>query len=203
MIDVHITTHKCDDKERLQKCIKSVEQDKRVNVFVHPFDDRGVGYARLEALKSGNSEFFAFVDPDDYVEPGSFDRGEKLLKEGNYSAYFTNHWILKNDEKIRKWFLKLREGGCTQESLMHHLVIYRRDVVEPVLSYMPNVMTNDIRLFNLQSILHGKVLGEDYCGYYWRCDAGQNHMKYNAKKNNPLEWHEKVKSLRQEILDNR
>jgi len=202
MIDVHINTRKSDNKEYLQQCLESLNHD-RVNVIMHPFDDRGVGYARLSALDKGNSDLFAFVDPDDYIEPGTFDRGLKILKNSNYSAYFTNHWVVKDNKLQRKWFHKLRVGGFTQETLMHHVVIFRKHVVEPVLPLLAGVKTSDIKLLNLQSILHGEVYGEEYCGYYWRCDGGMNHTKYKPYVDNPVEWGNKVKQLRNEILENR
>lgn len=198
-IDVLITLKPGErDSEHYKKCLLSLSKEP-VNIIESPFDPTGVGNARIAAIKKSNAEFFTIVDPDDTIIPGAFQQMPTIGKE--ISAYFTNHWILINGEKKRKWFWKLWDKGHSQERLMHHLVVYRRDAIEESLGYLKDMMTNEFSVINLQAIYSGKVIGTEACWYNWNSDVvGNNHSKY-SRKHNPPASEERRTYLKKKIME--
>ena len=69
-----------------QMCDDYAKKDKRVKV-VHK-KNGGLGYARNSGLEVAAGEYVAFVDSDDYVDSGMYEKLYKTAKENNNEAVF-------------------------------------------------------------------------------------------------------------------
>lgn len=191
MIDVVITVKNRD--KLFKQCIKSLEKAEHVKIYVQPFDYNGVGSARINAINSSKNDYICFVDPDDYLISHPFkDAIEKL--DSGYAAYHTNHFIMNNEKIMKKWFGKVYKDKLNQEVAMHHIVVYKKSIIQHAIPFLRDVVTYDKKLLNLFSLVAGEVYTNDTCSYVWRNDAGMNHKK-NTIKDNPEIWHSKVKEL--------
>jgi len=195
MIDVHVIQT---GRKYAKECLDSLH-DEPINLFLSKFIEGRIGLARVKAIMEGNSEFVSFVDDDDILVPGTFGIALEVLKKG-YSAYYTNHFVMDSEKKVYgKWFHKpAKPIGFSQNIQMHHVVVYRRSIIERVFDSTALARTSERTLFNLASIYHGVVYGDDRMGLYWRVHDDSAH---NVKWENPKEWHIEVDRYQQKILN--
>lgn len=199
MISVHIIS-KPEERtsERYYKCLESLKGEP-VNVVHADYID-GVGNARVSAIQRSHGEWISWIDPDDYVIDHGFSVCWNLISANpNCSAVYTNHWIAEKGKIIKPWFHSLASGkGFSQCVQMHHLVVYRKSIIEKEFEYMKDVNTIDKKLFNLASISKGKVIGTDKCYYMWNKDGNQNHLRYTIN-DNPRKWLDRVNYYKRKI----
>lgn len=156
MIDVHILTYSGTRPEWLAQCLKSLEGE-NCTVHVVPGVEGNVGAGRAHAYTLGEHEFVSYVDSDDYVLPGVMDASLRALKR--YPSVVTMEQRLWGNRIAAK-----REGG-------HHLTVYRRELVVPLLPLLSEHPYLCDRL--LVRKLHPFQL--DFEGYVWRMHAEQGH----------------------------
>lgn len=208
MIDVLITK-KPDEpllNQYMEQCLESLH-GQPCKIYFNDFHPDGPGSARCEALKQGDSKYVAFVDPDDYIINECLSRALYVLAQrGNQtSAYFTNHWILRDGNFVRRWFHKPpAPTSLVNEFGMHHIVVYKRSILEKHIEKIRGAKTAEARLLNLYSMLEAPVTGENYCGYVWRSDAPHsnhsNHKGYLSSHNSEL-WVERLLEARRAVIN--
>lgn len=198
MIDVHIIKS---DRGYYDECIDSLK-DEPIDIHILKHSEGNLGKLRTEGFLKGNNEYAAAIDDDDILVKGTFNRAIQSLSSGNFTAYYTNHHIMDANKNVYgKWFDGLAEPvGFAQCKQMHHVVVYKKSVIEPVLKYLYGAKTFDKRLLNLKAIHDGEVKGDDAFGLYWRIHDKQMH-KTNHVETNPTEWKEKVAEYEKKILD--
>lgn len=194
MIDVHIINT---DRPYRKRCVDSLSGEP-INLFEAPFIKGRIGKARVNGIKMGTSEFVSFVDDDDILVPGAFTRALDILQQG-FSAYYSNHYVMDVDGKVYgRWFDKPAKAiGFSQETQMHHIVVYRRELIEPVFAATELALYKERTLFNLASIYHGRVFGDDRMGLYWRVHEDSAHTQVTAETQ---EWKDEVKRYRDMIM---
>lgn len=196
-VDIHIIKS---NRGYIDACLESIK-DEPVNIHFLKHVDNEHGKLRMKGFSMGNSPYVSLVDDDDIVIPGIFDRAIMIMEKG-YSAYYSNHYVMNAEGNVYgKRFDKLAPPiGFSQANQMHHVVVYRREIIQPVLSYLNGVKLFDKLLLNLKSIYDGRVYGENKMGLYWRVHDEGIHKKENIKEN-PKEWHEIVSYYKHKIIN--
>jgi len=168
VIDIHVLTYSGTQPEWLERCLESLEGE-NCTVRVVPGVEGNVGAGRAQAYALGEHDFVGYVDSDDYVLPGVMDACLRALK----------HRTAVVTLERRLWGERIaaaREGG-------HHLTVYRRELVLPVLAELPNhpyhcdmLMVRRIQPYQL-----------DFEGYVWRMHSGQGHRRATLTQKAELE----------------
>ena len=168
MIDVHVLTYSGTRQEWLDQCLRSLEGE---NCTVHVVQgvEGNVGAGRAHAYTLGEHEFVSYVDSDDYVLPGVMDACFKALKR--YPAVVTLEQQLWGDRIAGK-----REGA-------HHLTVYRRELLRPVLHTLPDHPLLCDRLV----VRKMTPFQMDIEGYVWRRHAWQGHRSVTPAQLESLE----------------
>jgi len=184
-----------------KECLLSLEKEP-VNICVVD-KQKTLGDGRIKSYEAGVNRFVCFVDDDDVIIPGAFDRALfKIKLESNISAYYSNHLVVTEDLStvIGRRFSKLSSPGLLQDAQMHHIVVYDRNTISPVIGYLRGVHTRDRRLLNYHSIMNGRVIGDLNHGAMWRIHSGNNHKTADIRSN-PPEWFAKIEELEKDIID--
>ena len=197
LVDVHIGVSGRENSEWFSQCLTSLVQEP---VVVHLLDavPGNIGAMRAEGFSRGTSEWVACVDPDDYITPGAFTRALPHLVAG-VSAYYTNHSIIIDEQAKGSWFHTTSPAvGFAQAKDMHHLTIYRRSVIAPVLHLLDGMQTKPYAPLNLQAIMTGDVIGADLIEYHWRNHPGGLHNR--AGKTIPRSTQEWMAAAKKNLL---
>lgn len=200
MIDVHVIKS---NRGYFNECIESLKDDP-IDVHILKHSDENYGLLRAEGFLKGKHEYAAAIDDDDILIQGIFNTALKQMQTGKFTAYYSNHYIMNSNKKVYgKRFNKLAsEIGFSQSIQMHHVVVYKKSIIEPVLKYLEGIKIFDKTLLNLKSIYDGKVKGDNNFGLYWRVHDKCIHKKPNKSfKNNPIKWQDKVDEYKRMILE--
>lgn len=196
-IDVHIIKN---DRGYLDECLESLEGSP-INLHFVDYVDGNHGKARIKGFMQGHSPYVSCFDDDDIAVPTVFERALRVMEKG-YTAYYSNHYYLDENRQVKgKRFGKIAaKPGMGQAAQMHHVVVYRRDVILPVLHLLDGIYASDQLLLNLKAIYDGKVLGDPFMGMYWRIHEHNLHKRKTFNnKNNPKEWQDAVEYYKNEI----
>ena len=195
-IDVHIIKS---GRGYYDECIKSLKNEP---INIHELNySPDFGRVRMDGFSTGSSPYVAAVDDDDIVIEGIFERALEVMEQG-YTAYYSNHYIMDASKNVYgKWFDTVYPPiGFAQEIQMHHVTVFRRDIIEPILPYLEGIKASHKKLLNLKCIHDGTVFGEDIMGLYWRIHDKNMHKETN-KNDNPQQWKDKVKEYQTKILE--
>ena len=156
MIDVHILTYSGTRQAWLDQCLRSLEGEP-CTVHVVRGVEGNVGAGRAVGYTLGEHEFVGYVDSDDYVFPGVMRACLDGLK--------AHRGVVTMERQLWGSLLSARryEG--------HHLTIYRREDVLPLLSVLPEHPYLCDRY--VAGMLSPTQLPVD--GYVWRRHVGQGH----------------------------
>jgi len=168
VIDVHVLTYSGTRQEWLDQCLRSLEGE---NCTVHVVQgvEGNVGAGRAHAYTLGEHEFVSYVDSDDYVLPGVMDACFKALKR--YPAVVTLEQRLWGDR------IALHKEGD------HHLAVYRRELVQPLLQELPALPF----LCDMLMIKKLRPTQIDYIGYAWRMHRDQGHRQATVQERTLME----------------
>lgn len=183
-IDVVIMTRPLDDRLYLAQCIQSLHGEP-VNLHFVPGVEGCIGAGRAESLQTGKAEYVAFVDPDDMVFPGIFNRIIPLLQDGVSLVYtdeylidrngrvFTDGWSSNNrvaQEIPEKYRSDLWDGQNSR--YMHHLSVFRRDVALEFLGDLKTFHENAEGKLSQHMLARGRAVHLPTVGYLWRIHGG-------------------------------
>ena len=103
-----VSTHKCDVhiivspeyEQYHQQCFDSLK-DEPINIHKIPATPGDIGIGRYNGFHSGTAEFISFVDDDDYIVPGVYQKLIDLLDQNpDAIGSFCKEQTLVNGEII-------------------------------------------------------------------------------------------------------
>ena len=195
---MHIGVSGNENQAWFDQCLASLKGEP-VNIHLVDAVPGNLGRMRLDGFSRGTSPWVTYVDPDDYITPGAFHRALPHLISG-VSAYYTNHAIV--DEKGNRkgpWFHNMsKQLDFTQVKQMHHIVIYNREIIAPVVHLLDGSQSGELEPLNLHAVRSGRVIGTPREEYSWRIHPEGVHLvpgcgRYDATN----EW---VRKTRKEIM---
>jgi len=179
-IDVIITVLPGSDRKMLARCIWSLS-DEPVNVYFVNGRKGRIGYGRAESLFLGKAPYIAFVDHDDEIEPGIFEKIKPLLEDDPVHVYTDE--ILMNAEgkpichgwSVNPELLRMVPTDLVptlyddqNNKYFHHLNVFSR---KDAMSFVPELYNGNRgiegHLFQHLNKM-GKVKYLSEVGYRWR-----------------------------------
>jgi hypothetical protein len=183
MIDVHVIHLPGENQEWWKLCEKSLEDHP---ITLHHVD----GYVgdivrgRFEGFSKGTSDYVSFVDPDDIIKPGVF---QKCLEEitPEVCGVYTLSEVVVDDRVVglmhpyRKWNKELMLRSFTE---VHQIAVMHREMINKILYENKKLLENHSH--NLSEILTYSLLAKekpwkalDFIGYQWRKHNNGGHTK--------------------------
>lgn len=195
-VDVHIITLDGwggQKKEWFDQCISSLKNEE-ANVHIVEGTKGHIGQGRSKGFEQGNAKYVSFVDPDDWVEPEIFEGCAAYLNTfEDIDVLCTKENVV--DEKGN--FLHInghpedRKIDSGSPYFIHHLVVMRREVVEPYLHYLKTKPIRCEQLLWLNLWADGKKFKfVDRIGYNWRIHEESSHKLLKPEKKDMEEMRE-------------
>ncbi len=173
-IDVHCLTYKASPFFPLLK-----RQMKEENVSFHVIQNGdNIGEGRVRGFLIGDNPYLSFVDDDDLIQPGIFQKVEEVLFQGYDWVYTDEYLIDKDGDWIQPgWssnpelyspellhFMEVTEGvHC------HHLLIFKRELLTPYLIFIMLQLKELAESFLMKELgRHPNLYHLKEVGYYWR-----------------------------------
>jgi len=131
-IDVHMLHLHRDDKAWMAECIDRMVNE-QINIHLIVGQEGNLMNARIGGYSIGRAPYVSYVDPDDLIEPGVFERCyEDLEKDRDLVGVYTQSSIINKDGTIVKEAMQpFREWQYHNmfNSLfeIHQLVVIRRE----------------------------------------------------------------------------
>jgi len=184
-IDVHIVLGSLEPW--LVECLDSLK-DENVNVHFINKVDGDVASAREYGFRKGNAKYVSFVDPDDIVVQGSFQKCLEAIKAnpdcvGAYTSdvlvdekgnFICDGWATNEAPFTEMGFPKELTAG------VHHLRVFKREFVEKCLPLKSKMIPEP--LLNLEIQKYGKLIHVPVVGYKWRQHGNNTFKKYSPNE---------------------
>ena len=200
MIDVHVGVNGTEPREWVDRCLASLARCP-VNVHIVDSSNMLVGTMRAMAYQRGTADYVSYVDPDDWVEPWTYQWALAQLEDPRVSATYVNHGLYEADgiTRTQAFFTALSPAvGYAQEKQMHHGVVHRRAFIEPVLHLMKGMSRKAYQVANLQALRCGRVVGSVDEGYGWR--VHENGLHRSPAAPHPPETVTWARAMRKQLL---
>ena len=183
MIDVHIIVRTVTNPKWVEQAIASIPTD-ICNIYIIDGADGTdtTTINRIKGFKKGTAKYVSFVDDDDYVLNGAFERCFKFLEDNpEIAAVGTRERRLFDDGSFEEFtldeLLPYEKGTELFEHMkwgkLHHLLILKREHVIPLLDkkeiYSSRRMIEGIKSSIAKAELKCELL--DFVGYIWRIHA--------------------------------
>lgn len=166
MIDVHMLVMPGEREDWRDQCLASLENEPvTLHVVNGILDD--IGNARAKAFMLGDSDYVAFVDPDDYVLPGGFNACLNQLRMTGAAAVYAPEIVtgfrgeVTACPRIKRW--------------AHHMIVFERKAVEASLSILrdwrwePPMKRSEVQELLAAIQASGRKVGSVDAPYYvWR-----------------------------------
>lgn len=194
------STHKCDVhvivspqyEQYHEQCFDSLK-DEPINLYKIPAVDGDIGQGRYQGFHSGSGEYVSFVDDDDYIVPGTYQKLIDLL-DANPDAIgaFCKEQTLVDDEIVTPAYRKLDDDYPWWKLFMHihHIVIFRRELVMPYVDYIyPDCKIGGPVAMVVKILSDGhKFACLDEYGYVWRQhnNSGRHRYEFTEKYKDEL-----------------
>ncbi len=182
--DVHVIVNP-DYREYHDQCLRSLLEEP-IHLHQIPFTKGNIGVGRYNGFNSGHAEFVSFVDDDDYVIPGIFEKCYRALDE-NPDAI----GVVTREQRLIDGVLQapdeihLDAHWVSYFKFMHHLLMFRRDRILPFVELIKDCNTGEIAYLLIEVLSAGhKFCLVDEVGYVWRIheDSACNTLKMEG-------WH--------------
>ncbi|MDD5084215.1 MAG: hypothetical protein PHT88_04810 [Candidatus Moranbacteria bacterium] len=178
MIDCHVLTLPDSPKDWLAQCLDSICHPQ---VTVHRVDGviGHVGAGRKMGLAQGTAPYVTWIDPDDWAEPGAFDR---ILAELRPDGLCTAETVRLPDGRS-----ELRQAPeltihAHNFFMAHHFIVLRRELVTPwldgLLAWRSHAEFWLMKQITRATPLH--YLKEPL--YNWRIHPGQWHTRCERRE---------------------
>lgn len=174
MIDVHILTLPDEDKTLLKECLKSLDEE---NISIHLVDgvEGHVGRGRAKAIQKGTNEWIGWVDSDDFIIPGAYNKMINQSKENPEIGFW---WMNEEVWDLLPSDLYAPVNKYTSVR-PHHIHIIHRDLID--YDIIEGIKNDFGKILNKLSINHGKHINET--GYVWRQYNKSSCRKRNFNRN--------------------
>jgi len=176
MIDVHILHLPNENKQWLKQCEESLVKEP---IIIHNLNgiQGNIKKSRLDGFKLGTAPYVSFIDPDDYIIPGAFEKCLSALNP-NICGVCTSYKIIDTESATENIF---EPRKCYE---IHQLVVMNReDVLEAFEKYYDEIPDNGGNEIYLYSAMRQKKSWKHikFCGYAWRDHLNGSHYKYGPK----------------------
>ncbi len=173
--DVHIIVNS-EYEQYHEQCFSSLEEEP-INIFKIPATKGHVGIGRWKGFNSGSAEFVSFVDDDDYIIPGIFQKCFDAL-DANPDAIgvVSQEYRLKDGELHGPAHIELNQRWVDIAKAIHHITVYRRDRILPYVEKIKDCNTGEMVLLLLEVLSDGNQFCKvDEPGYVWRVHGEGAH----------------------------
>lgn len=172
MIDVHILFIKDRDNPLLMEQTLESLKNEPVNIFIEEGILGRIGLARHNAFQKGTSKFVSYVDSDDLVIPGIFEKMLAVYEESAAGVYcnediidYEGSFLCRGRNHSQEWNYKKLKLDIFH---MHHMVMYRRDLVTKYSKIMKPFHTRSEQALNLVLGSKAHFIHLEETGYLWR-----------------------------------
>lgn len=161
MIDVHVITLPNDDKILFERCIDSL-RDEPVTVHIIKGVVGDFSAGRISGLSSGTHRWVSWVDPDDYVIPGAYQRLLDIVGSNKFA--WAAEKVITTDATL---------CGSYHEYINnqpHHMMIIDRDLInfDHIKQSEPTLVDYWTRRLKSKGVFDPQV------GYVWRSYGGMS-----------------------------
>lgn len=198
MIDVHILTHPTQDRSAtLDPLLRSLDREP-VNVHLVPGVYRMIGAGRAKGFRCGNEGLVSFVDDDDEIVPGVFDKLLEIFeKDPEIDGACTREQAFINGEPVRTWAAQefpWKYYDRRHYLNIHHVVAYKRDKIDPYLDSLIDVPTSSEHTLAGLMLLNGAIIRHaPFIGYKW-------HQHGGSTPSLAMAMHPKTEQLHRDIM---
>lgn len=137
MIDIHCLIHPGYNQEYYSQIKRQIDQEPKV-IFHEVWNEKSISEGRALAYTLGDCPYVGFVDSDDLIQPGIF---QKILEEFENGAEVVtcNEMLLIEKEKMIMPGLLMRPDLYTDwlqnlfphPNINHHIFCFRRELLNP------------------------------------------------------------------------
>lgn len=157
-IDVHMLVMGSEREDWMAKALASIPRD-ICNVHVTDGIKGDVGKARVKGYRLGTCEYVSFVDPDDWIEPGTFEKCLAYMEEKNARGVVT-------EEIVYDYFKDMKYRTRHK----HGLSVYRREWIETKYpSFEKRLVSNDVQISLCKEIVQMTFVGRHWRKYPSEC----------------------------------
>lgn len=204
-IDVHIL-HLPDENQHWWDLCQNSLQNHPINIFNCAGIPNNSPEARRLGYQHGTAPYVSFVDPDDIVSPGVFQKCLDVLENnpdicGVYTLSDTideygNSIDVHFSHPFREWSIEIMNNNLLE---IHQICVMRREYVETYYNYLYckipqcNVYDNTMLYIHLATYKPWKAL--DFVGYTWRKRTDGTHLGKNICPNQIKLTVEYIKNL--------
>lgn len=171
-IAVHIGVHPT-EKRPIDKLLAQLENEP-VNVYLVPGVDGHIGQMRAEGFRQGNEPIVSYVDDDDEIIPGIFQKVDDAFQM-DIDGLATYEEIIFPDRRPRVVKFPFRYLDPWHFKSIHHIAAFRREAINPYLGdleSMPDGAERSLWAMFLLARKVGCVLPE--VGYKWKYGPPKN-----------------------------
>ena len=188
--DVHVILFE-DHKDYHDECLDSLAGEP-INLHCISGVDGDIGIGRYRGFSSGTAEFVSFVDDDDYIVPGVFQKCYDVMDQHPEACgVITKEQRLVGGELLPPDNIPV-DSWVKTVIYMHHIIMVRREVVEPLLPVLKEWKMGS------EDILWASILSSgqrfqilDDVGYIWRVHDSGAHKTINLTD----KYRDKMKEL--------
>jgi len=188
MIDVHCLIHR--DSSFFPLLEKQMKEE---NVNFYPIiNGKNIGAGRVKGFLSGDNPYVSFVDYDDLIQPGIFEKIEYYLNKG-FDWVYTDEMLIdeegneiqpgwsSNPELYSPELLLFMEAS--ERQYCHHIVAFKKEILrldhlfimiqlsELAESYLFRELGRNNNFYHLKEI-----------GYYWRQSEDNVYKQFTSYK---------------------
>jgi len=187
-IDVHILKMGRDSEEYFESCLRSLENEP-INVYFESGILGKLGQARINGFDHGSAEFVSYVDPDDIIKPGIFQKMISAWDDDCCGMYCDYERIDEHGNFLKAGITVGQEYSFEKmvehPTNVHQLIIYKRKTVDKYKHLMKDYMIYPENILNIGTAhFEGKPFKHfNEVGYCWRhCPKDRSFLKFNEEK---------------------
>lgn len=171
-IDVHVLLYPNSPRDWFKKCINSLHGEPiNLTIIESPSIYEEIGKYRVKGYSTGTEEYVSFVDADDYIIKGAYQKAINFLNKNKYDHVCTQERVYYENSKS---FLKVPVSN-------HHIKIFKRSFLEP---YYDLIESHGIFGDKKLSRVIGASYDLGYVGYVWRFHDNGWHKVINNREYN-------------------
>lgn len=137
MFDVHCLVHRNAEMQYFPQLVKSLSGEREIDFHVL-YGTENVGQGRCKGWLKGKNEWVTFVDYDDMIVPGIFNKVSKIINNDT-QIWFTDEVLVDSNSNYIKhgWSsnpsqypeIVLRSSRIGTNDYPHHLLFFHRDCI--------------------------------------------------------------------------
>jgi hypothetical protein len=182
-IDVHVLRLPTENESWFEECYELLKKEP-INIHILPGIPGNILQARINGYRKGTSKYVSFVDPDDKIEPGIFEKILSEIKETSVGLYTQSSIIDMHGKTIVEQMAKYMpwefEKMFSSFFQIHQLVVMRRDKIEIVNNNisrfykLPHPYIEHLRYVLLSCL--GDWQASPEIGYHWRRNGNKGRL---------------------------